>query len=293
METVNLIILFISSLLFVYYVFSIVRDIVHYIYHNQKYIIHYKNIINTLVFFSLMLIYFNRTNALILIFFTIVLALLIELIIQKINNSNIFLSLFNIVDRKKEIDVILNKLRNGEKINEKDFFFKTNTVNIINKLLQKPYLKDINKENYKIWSEFQLEKYASKNNIEFSYSLDLKDYDISEHDFSRTNDLEAYFHKKWKFKILKIFNNECFISKRNTELEMDHFLIPKSKGGNFILKHKEGYFLFNVIPLYKLINIEKGDSYGFHYFDENLLEKYFKKIKKINIELNKELLKNE
>lgn len=124
--------------------------------------------------------------------------------------------------------------------------------------------------------------------IELIYSFYAEDYLIRPQDFERNNEIDQYFNQKYKFKLLKIFENKCLISGSIERIELDHAIIPKSKGGNFILKHKNGYLLLNALPLTKSVNLEKSDTYGKDFFSKEEINYIFNKLKEINILINKD-----
>jgi len=140
----------------------------------------------------------------------------------------------------------------------------------------------------KISDEELKKEIAEAEKRELIYSFYAEDYLIRPQDFERNNDIDQYFNQKYKFKLLKIFENKCLISGSIERIELDHAIIPKSKGGNFILKHKNGYFLLNALPLTKSVNLEKSDTYGKEFFSKEEINYIFNKLKEINILINKD-----
>lgn len=168
-------------------------------------------------------------------------------------------------------DVIIEILKS---IQKKDFF---RAELIFSKL------NDENKLAYK-----DIESIIKKNKpISFDEHYDDPMYYIIEpDDYSRTNPKENYFHKFLKFKLLEAFDNKCAKTLLNTELEMDHFFIPKSHGGNFIMKRKDGKYVLNAIPLNKEINQQKSNLNYKNFFSDKEIEDIFIKINHLNEELN-------
>lgn len=191
-----------------------------------------------------------------------------EFILKNRKNKNVLLELMEILVGKKELIRALLYFQY-----RKQFFF-TDKRNVL--LLKELNDKKINQE---------IEDYMQR---EFIYSFFEEDYIIKKEDYERINEIETYFNHNYKFKILEIFNNKSVISGENKRLEFDHSFIPKSLGGNFILMHRKGYLLFNVVLLTKEENIEKSDLYGYNFFSEDEIDTILRKLKKMNILLNKD-----
>jgi hypothetical protein len=144
-------------------------------------------------------------------------------------------------------------------------------------------MSDVSKEMY---SDL---KSIIEENKEISFDSHYDDVDyyiINDEDFSRSNSREMYFHKFLKFKLLAIFDNKCVKTGKTTEIEMDHFFIPKSHGGNFILKRKDGAYVLNVIPLHKTVNQEKSNKDYRNIFTPAEIDEILVKINHLNVELN-------
>lgn len=191
---------------------------------------------------------------------------------KKINNDISFLNIVSLDESlskelKKELDLIRKFLKDPEIVyaDEKEYnLLKKIKVNAVQNLVDKLNSRDL------------------------LYSFNPNNYQIQKEDFERNNDIDKYFNKKYKFRILKLFDSMCVKTGKIEEIEMDHFLIPKSRGGNFILLHKDGYLLINAIPLTKSVNLDKKDDYGFNYFSSDEVSSILKKLEKINILLNKD-----
>ena len=122
----------------------------------------------------------------------------------------------------------------------------------------------------------------------YNYSFDRQDYIIHNSDYERASIVDQHFHKMYKFKILDLFSNRCVKTGDMEMIEMDHFIIPKSKGGNFILMHKDGYLLLNAIPLCRSENSNKSNKIVDSFFTNKEIEDILNKIEKINIDINKD-----
>ena len=165
-------------------------------------------------------------------------------------------------------------------------------IELILEFMKFPQVVFLNKNKTRLLKKMKInfinDKIKKMENNKFSYSVDKKDYIILDDDYERSNKIDKYFNKKYKFRMLEIFNNKCAKTNSIEDIEIDHFLIPKSKGGNFILFHKKGYLLLNAIPLHKAVNLEKSNILGSDFFDESEVESILNKLEKINILLNKD-----
>lgn len=199
---------------------------------------------------------------------------------------------------------MLTKKEFYEKINEDISFLNITSLDenlskelkeklfLIRKFLKDPEIVYADEKEYNLLKNIKvdvIQNLVNKlNNRDLLYSFNPKNYQIQKEDFERNNDIDKYFNKKYKFRILKLFDSMCVKTGKIEEIEMDHFLIPKSRGGNFILLHKDGYLLINAVPLTKSVNLDKKDDYGFNYFSSDEVSLILKKLEKINILLNKD-----
>ena len=92
------------------------------------------------------------------------------------------------------------------------------------------------------------------------FSFNREDYIIENEDYKRNNSTDRLFHQHFKGYLLQLYENRCAKCGKLSTLEVDHFIIPKCYGGNFILRHKEGYNISNAIPLCKTCNVLKLDN---------------------------------
>lgn len=106
---------------------------------------------------------------------------------------------------------------------------------------------------------------------------------IDEGDFKRNNDLDFFFEKRFKSKLFEIYENECLFCQKKNNLHVDHFFIPKSKGGNFILKTYNGLLFNNAVLLCETCN-KKKHAKSFLEFREKI---DFDKLKQRQISMNK------
>lgn len=87
------------------------------------------------------------------------------------------------------------------------------------------------------------------------------DYIITNEDYKRGNQVDNDYRKTWYLTLLKIYDNKC-ANCGNTKngCDLDHFVFPKNEGGNFVMKHKDGFLVNNAIPLCQNCNRSKSDK---------------------------------
>ena len=109
-------------------------------------------------------------------------------------------------------------------------------------------------------------------------SDDRNDYIISKEDYKRGNPVDNDYRKTWFLTLLKIYDNKCAnCGDSSNGCDLDHFVFAKNEGGNFIMKHRDGYFVNNAIPLCQNCNRSKGDQdYNNFFPEEKLLELFTK-----------------
>lgn len=118
--------------------------------------------------------------------------------------------------------------------------------------------------NFKIWKKQKLKREQSllklSGALKDGLSFNSKDYCITESSYKRSNRIERRFRRRYFFDLLEEFDHQCFNCKRTIKVECDHFFIPKSKGGNLMVKHREGYWVCNTILLCRACNSRKEDK---------------------------------
>ena len=109
-------------------------------------------------------------------------------------------------------------------------------------------------------------------------SDDRNDYIISKEDYKRGNPVDNDYRKTWFLTLLKIYDNKCAnCGDSSNGCDLDHFVFAKNEGGNLIMKHRDGYFVNNAIPLCQNCNRSKGDQdYNNFFSEEKLLELFTK-----------------
>jgi hypothetical protein len=70
------------------------------------------------------------------------------------------------------------------------------------------------------------------------------------------------------------------------QLEYDHFGLPKSRGGNFLMRSKAGLYVNNCIPLCRTCNSSKGNRDFRAFFTVEEIEEILKRSLSINKYVN-------
>jgi 5-methylcytosine-specific restriction endonuclease McrA len=114
------------------------------------------------------------------------------------------------------------------------------------------------------------------------------DYIIKKEDYKRGNKIENEYRKKYSLQLLNLFNNKCAkCGSIDNGFDLDHFVLSKNEGGNFILLHKDGHRVNNAIPLCQTCNRVKGDRSYKDFFNEEEILPIFEKNKEMTFILNK------
>lgn len=119
----------------------------------------------------------------------------------------------------------------------------------------------------------------------------IENYIIAGNDHSRESRLDRYYKKHFTYLLFSLFKGQCACCQViNEPLELDHFFIPKSKGGNFVMRHNDGYYVNNCIPLCRPCNASKGAKNFLDFFDADRLEDIVTISQSINAHINTHLV---
>lgn len=111
-----------------------------------------------------------------------------------------------------------------------------------------------------------------------------QEYLIGEEDFLRNTPKESKYLIQHRAMILEYFRNQCAICSAKTNgIEMDHFLVPKMRGGNFELLHRSGHSINNAVPLCISCNRSKQAKDYREFCDK----KTIKRIRSVNEMINR------
>lgn len=120
--------------------------------------------------------------------------------------------------------------------------------------------------------------------------LDIDNYIINPEDYSRASRVDAFYRREFSTLLSRAFDGHCCkCGNGMVQLEFDHFWYPKSKGGNFLMRHRNGYYVNNCIPLCGSCNSSKGKKEIHKFFgdtDEDEIEDIVKRCQSINAEIN-------
>lgn len=93
-------------------------------------------------------------------------------------------------------------------------------------------------------------------------SIDPGSYKIKLRDYKRNNADERYYRQKYLLPLLRCFDCRCAVCGSDEDgLELDHFWVPKAKGGNFLLKlNNVNKLVNNGVPLCQSCNRQKHEE---------------------------------
>lgn len=93
-------------------------------------------------------------------------------------------------------------------------------------------------------------------------STNPSDYVIERRNYSRSNSDERFYRTKWWPTLMRTYDCRCGLCQEDRDgIELDHFWIPKSHGGNLILLHATTRKLVNnAVPLCTACNRRKHES---------------------------------
>jgi len=117
-------------------------------------------------------------------------------------------------------------------------------------------------------------------------------YTIVGTDFSRDSRIDNFYKKRFDKVLSRAFEGHCCKCGRGMgQLEFDHFWFPKSKGGNFLMRHKEkGIYINNCVPLCRSCNAQKGDRDFTLFFTSQDLGRIFSVSHFVTQSVNPEML---
>jgi hypothetical protein len=82
-----------------------------------------------------------------------------------------------------------------------------------------------------------------------------------------------------------IFDNRCAnCGSRDKGHHLDHFMIPRSRGGTFLIKLRSGFEVHNALPLCEQCNTRKGDSDYRQFFTLDTLSRIFETLSRLAVD---------
>ena len=122
---------------------------------------------------------------------------------------------------------------------------------------------------------------------ESAISSNVADYIIGSEDFRRNNEKELQYRRKNKLFIFKLYDNKCAkCGDSENGVDLDHLAVPKSMGGNFVLKTKSGVLVNNSVPLCEKCNRSKGARNYRKFFSDNEILYILNKNREMNNRIN-------
>jgi hypothetical protein len=114
-------------------------------------------------------------------------------------------------------------------------------------------------------SRLSLQQKRQENVLTISQSLPStspSDYSIERRDYSRSNSDERLYKIKWWPTLMRLYDCRCALCDEDRDgMELDHFWIPKSHGGNLVLRHQlTNQLVNNAAPLCTTCNRHKEQS---------------------------------
>ncbi len=146
-------------------------------------------------------------------------------------------------------------------------------------------IKETSKERMRRTSWEEIVKMAFEEGIQIAKEF----YLIAPQDFGRDNRLDRYFKKHLKFALIDHFEGECAdcgVSGADAKLHLDHFWMPKSKGGNFAMRSKDGHYVNNCVPLCRSCNSSKGAKGVYEHFTPERVKGLLEKSHEFDAHLN-------
>lgn len=191
-----------------------------------------------------------------------------------------------ILKNQENISIKLQFINNSfiVKYSTTGFYFKDKNSEILENNLK--FIDNLNLNDFKnkIMNQQQVIDFMDLFKKDFyNDSNYLKLFLIQEHDYKRNNLLDKFYAKNYKHILLKECKGKCFFCDSNKNLQLDHFFVPKSKGGNFILKTYDGFYINNGMILCDICNMKKNDG-TFKKFD-NFID--YENLNKIQYKMNK------
>lgn len=99
-------------------------------------------------------------------------------------------------------------------------------------------------------------------NAKISSFLDTspENYYIVAGDYRRDSRIDSFYRQNFSQVLSRTFDVHCCkCGEGMGQLEYDHFGLPKSRGGNFLMRSKAGLYVNNCIPLCRTCNSSKGN----------------------------------
>lgn len=143
-----------------------------------------------------------------------------------------------------------------------------------------------------IEKQIKTEKQLAAINARISEFIDTSPqaYHIVGQDYSRESRLDNFYRRNFSYVLSRAFDGHCCkCGEGMGQLEFDHFWLPKSSGGNFLMRSKTGVYVNNCIPLCRSCNSSKGNKDFREFFEEEELVEVFERSQSINEYINEHM----
>lgn len=129
------------------------------------------------------------------------------------------------------------------------------------------------------------------NLIEDDLDLSPENYLIVPEDYSRDSRIDRFYKNNFSKILSRAFDGHCCkCGEGMVQLAFDHFWHPKSRGGNFLMRHIDGYYINNCIPLCGSCNSSKGKKEIHEFFEKDNIKQIVQKSQSINPEINSKII---
>ncbi|MGC9395084.1 MAG: hypothetical protein ACP5J4_09530 [Anaerolineae bacterium] len=141
-----------------------------------------------------------------------------------------------------------------------------------------------------IKSEIQLAAISAR--IGALLDISPTNYHIVGRDYSRDSRIDNFYRQHFSYVLSRAFNGHCCkCGEGMGQLEFDHFWLPKSSGGNFLMRSKSsGLYVNNCIPLCRSCNSSKGYRDFREFFTEEEIEDIVKRSQSIETYINQHMV---
>ncbi len=126
--------------------------------------------------------------------------------------------------------------------------------------------------------------------LESTFDTDDSAYVIVGADYSRDSTLDRIYRARFAYVLSRAFDGHCCMCGEGMgQLEFDHFWHPKSEGGNFVMRSRDGHYVNNCVPLCRSCNASKGKRDFREFFGEQQILDIVSRSQSMNEYINQHL----
>jgi 5-methylcytosine-specific restriction endonuclease McrA len=141
---------------------------------------------------------------------------------------------------------------------------------------------------HQIKSDIQLAAIDSR--ISQLLNISPQSYHVVGRDYSRDSRIDNFYKQHFSYALSRAFDGHCCkCGEGMGQLEFDHFWLPKSSGGNFLMRSDSGLYVNNCIPLCRSCNSSKGHRDFREFFAEKEIEDIVKRSQSIEPHINQRM----